>query len=159
MAKYALSINGVAVSTSQDTKTIITTATGAGSVVNLYELSIQGEAGSSSVVRMVVNRPSAVGITIGANTQVPEKINPASGVATFTVAGTSAAVSTWTTPPTLSTNDVIVPLINAFGGEYRWVAVPGSEIVVGGQGAIANLSFRSRSGTPTLSGHLLTEEV
>lgn len=160
MAKYALSINAVTASTTQDVKTLITTVTGAGSALSVFELSLQGGDSSSTFTRMVVNRPSAVGITIGANTQTPEKINPASvAAATSAMAGTSSAVSTWSTPPTLSTNDILVPAINTFGGEYRWVAMPGSEIIVGTQGAVANLSLRSRSGTGALSGHVLFEEM
>lgn len=158
MAKYAISHSGVTLSTSNDLKTLITAATGAGSVIRLYELSIGGEAAASTVGRLVVNRPGTAGITPNA-TITPEKVNPASVAATFTCAGTTSAVTNWTTQPVLSTNDVLIPVINAFGGVYRWQAIPDSEIVVGSQGAVANLSFRSRSGTPTISGHLLVEEL
>jgi hypothetical protein len=159
MAKYGLSINNVTASTTQDLKTLVTNATGAGSALLLHEASFQGGDSSSVFTRLVVNRPSAVGVTIGANTMVPEKFNPASVAAAFTVAGTTSAVSSWSTAPALSTNDVIVPAINTFGGEYRWVAMPGVEIVVGTQGAVANLSVRSRSGTGAISGHLVVEEL
>lgn len=158
MAKYGLSINAVAASTTQDLKTLVTTATGAGSALMLLEASFQGGDSASTFTRLVINRPSAVGITIGANVMTPEKINPASVAAAFTVAGTTSALSSWATPPALSTNDVLVPAINTFGGEYRWVAMPGTEIVVGTQGAVANLSCRSRSGTGSISGHLIVEE-
>lgn len=159
MANYSLSISGVALSTSLDLKTLVTTATGAGSVIRLYEVSIGGEAASSSVGRLVVNRPGTAGVTIGATVQTPEKVSPSSPAATFTCAGTTSAVSAWSTQPVLSTNDALIPIINAFGGVYRWQAIPDSEIVVGTQGAVANLSFRSRSGTPTISGHILVSEV
>lgn len=159
MAKYGLSINAVAASTTQDIKTLVTTATGAGSALLIHEVSFQGGDAASTFTRMVGNRPSAVGVTIGANTMTPEKFNPASATAAFTVAGTTSAVSSWGTPPALSTNDVIVPAINTFGGEYRWVAMPGVEIVVGTQGAVANFSFRSRSGTGSISGHIVVEEL
>lgn len=158
MAKYSCSVNGVALSTTLDFKTLVTTATGAGSVLAVYELSFSGEAGSSTPVRTAVNRPSSVGATIGANVQTPVRINPASAVAAFSVAGTASAVSSWSTQPGITTDDVLTPTFNAFGGVYRWVAPPDSEIIVGSQGAIANLTFRSRSGTPTVSGHILVEE-
>src|SRR5687768_5753892 len=101
MALYSVSYNGVALSTTNDLRTLQTTATGQGSVVKLYELYIAGEAGSSAVARVVVNRPSAAP-TGGATAQTPEKFDPASVAAAFTAATTYA-----TTQPTLSTNDVL----------------------------------------------------
>jgi hypothetical protein len=154
---FSLSTSGVSLSTTLDLKTLITAATGAGSVVALYEVSIGGEAASSSVARLVVNRPGTAGITPN-TTQTPERVSPSSAAATFTCAGSTSAVTNWGTQPVLSTNDVLVPIINAFGGVYRWQAIPGSEVIVGTQGAVANLSFRSRSGTATISGHFLVSE-
>lgn len=151
MARYSGSINGVALSTTADLGTVVTTATGAGSVVKVYEIQLGGEAGSSAVARVAVNRPSSVGTT--PTSQTPEKLNPASVAAAFTYA------STWSAQPTLSANDVIILGFNAFGGIVQWRAIPDSEIVVGAQGAIANLSIRSRSGTSTVSGHVLIEQL
>jgi len=158
MANYALTTGGVALSTTLDLKTLITTATGAGSVIRLYEVSIGGEAASSSVARLIINRPGTAGIT--PNTlQTPEKLSPSSAAATFTCAGPLGSLTNWGTQPVLSTNHVLVPIINAFGGVYRWQAIPDSEIVVGTQGLVANLSIRSASGTATISGHFLVSEV
>lgn len=153
MAKYSYSINGTALSTTTGTLTVQTAATGAGSVVNVYEVLLGGEAGSSAVARVVLNRPSAAP-TGGATAQTAEKLNPASGAATHVVATVYA-----TTQGTLSTNDVAIIPFNAFGGVVRWLAAPGSEIVVGTQGAVAYLIMRSRSGTSTVSGHMLIEEL
>lgn len=158
MARYACSENGVTLSTSADFKTLVTTASGQGSVLRVYEVTLAGEAGSSAVVRVAVNRPSSVGITIGATVQTPVKVDPASVNAAFSVAGSATTVSSWSTQPVLTGDDVITPTFNAFGGGIRWVAPPDSEIIVGSQGAIANLSFRSRSGTSTVSGQILVEE-
>lgn len=157
MALYSLSFGGVALSTSLDLKTFVTTATGQGSVLRITEVWISGEASSSTVGRVVLNRPGTAGITPN-GTQTPEKVDPASVAAAFTAAGTNIAVTNWGTQPVLSTNDVLSPTLNAFGGVVRWVAPPRSEIVVGSQGAVANLSIRSRSGTPTVSGHIYVEE-
>jgi hypothetical protein len=151
MALYTTSINSVALSTSNDTRTIVTTATGAGSVVRVLEASLSGEASSSTVTAVAVNRPGTAGITPGGAATL-NKIDPASANSSVTVA------TTWSTQPVLSTADVIVLAFNAFGGGYKWTAFPGSEIVVGSQGAVANLSFRSRTGTPTVSGHIIFEE-
>jgi hypothetical protein len=158
MARFSCSTNGLALSTSADYHTLVTAATGVGSVLKVYEFFLAGEAGSSAVVRVAINRPSAVGITIGATVQTPVKVNPASGVATFTVAGSASAVSSWSTQPAITADDVLTPTFNAFGGAFRWIAPPDSEVVVGAQGAVANLIFRSRSGTSTCSGHILVEE-
>lgn len=147
MAKYNGSINGVALSTSADLRTLVTTATG---VARVYEISLSGESGSSAVARVAVNRPSANGTT--PTNQTPEKTDPHSPAATCTFA------TTWAAQPTLSSNDLLELAFNAFGGVYRWVAIPDSELVVDGLNAVANLSIRSRSGTSTVSGHVLWEE-
>lgn len=151
MARYTYSIAGVALSTSADVGTIVTAATGAGSVVDLHEIWLAGEAGSSSFARVVVNRPGSVGVT--PTTQTLNKLKPSSPNPTFTVA------SSFATPPVLSAQHVLVPAFNAFAGVIKWTAMPGGQVTVGGQGAIANLSVRSASGTPTVSGHFIMEEV
>lgn len=151
MARYSSSF-AEALSTSDDLRTVQTTATGAGSHVKVYEVMVGGESGSSSVARLVANRPS--GAPTGAATAVTaEKIDPASPAGSAVIASTYA-----TTQPTLSTNDLLTLGFNTFGGVVRWVAAPDSELVVGTQGAVAYLSFRSRSGTPSVSGHILFEE-
>lgn len=151
MAEYTNSINGVALSTSADLRTVVTTATGQGSVVMLSEISLSGEAASSSFARVVLNRPGTAGIT--PTTGTISKKHPASVNAAFSVA------TTWGTQPVLSADDLLIPAFNAFGGVYRWLAPPKGEVVVGSQGAIANLSIRSRSGTPVVSGHIVIEEA
>ncbi len=150
MAKYSSSINGVALDTSNDLRTIVTTATGAGSALSVYEILLGGESGSSAVARVAVNRPSAVGQT--ATTVAPVLVHPASGAAAFSVA------TTWTTQPTLNSTDVLILDFNAFGGVLRWSVPVEYGVVVGAQGAVANLSVRSRSGTPTVGGHILIEQ-
>jgi hypothetical protein len=134
MAIYACAFRET-LSTTDDLRTLQTVATGQGSVLKVIEVSLSGESSSSAVTQFAVNRPS--GAPTGA----------------FTNASTYA-----TTQPTLSTNDVLNPSLNTFGGIYRWVAYPGSEIVVGGQGAVAYLSFRARSGANPVSGHIIVEE-
>lgn len=152
MGKYTASIQGTALSTTTGLLTVQTTATAAGSVVVMSEILLGGEAGSSSVARIAVNRPSAAP-TGGATAQTAEKLHPASPAASSTIATVYA-----TTQGTLSTNDVLAWSFNAFGGFVRWVAMPGQEVVVGTQGAVAYVILRSRSGTPTVSGHIIFEE-
>lgn len=152
MGKYTSSVAGTALSTSTGLLTIQTTASGAGSVVVLSEILLGGEASSSSVARIAVNRPSAAP-TGAATAQTAEKLHPAAPTPGATIATAYA-----TTQGTLSTNDVLAWAFNAFGGFVRWVAMPTQEVVVGTQGAVAYLIIRSRSGTPTVSGHLIWEE-
>lgn len=157
MAIYTYSVNGTSLSTTTGLLTAQTAATGAGSVINVIELMLGGEAGSSTVARMAVNRPDSAGgaVPTGAATaQTAEKRHPASGAATHVVATAYA-----TTQGTLATNDVLTYAFNAFGGFVRWGAMPGEEIVVGSQGAVRYLIWRSRSGTPGVSGTLVIEEL
>lgn len=151
MAKYAHSIAGVALSTSADTFTVVTTTSGAGSVVGLYELYLAGEAGSSTVARVCLNRPT-VANTTASTTATLGKVHPASGANTFNV------ITAWGGNATLAGNHMLVPCFNAFAGIVRWVAPPDSSIIVGSQGAASQLCCRSLSGTPTVSGHALLEE-
>lgn len=151
MARYACSY-AEALSTSDDLRTIQSVASGQGSSLKVYEVFIGGEASSSTPARLVANRPSA-SPTGAATNVVPEKIDPSSVAAAFTNSSTYAS-----TQSTLSTNDILTISFNAFGGVVRWVPSPDGEIIVGTQGAIAYLSFRSRSGTPSVGGHILVEE-
>jgi hypothetical protein len=160
MARYSISTNGVTLSTSKDYKTIQTSTSGAGSMCLVTEVAVLGEATSSTVVRTIVNRPTANAATIGANTQTPEKFNPGSPAAGATIAGTATAVTSWTTDATLSAGDIVSITFNAFGGIFRWVAPPDYEVVVCpvGTATAGQLSFRSRTGTPVVSGHIIYEE-
>lgn len=153
MAKYSHSIAGVALSTTADLFTVVTATSGAGSVVGLYELYLGGEAGSSAVARVCLNRPT-VANTTASTTATLAKIHPASATNTFNV------ITAWNASgnATLASNHVLVPVFNAFAGIVRWVAPPDSSIIVGSQGAAAQLCCRSLSGTSTVSGHALLEE-
>lgn len=150
MAVYTHAYVNKTLSTSDDTATMITTATGVGSVIRVEEFFIGGEASSSTATRVVINRPGSVGVT--PTTQALQKLDPASATATFTVA------TTWSTQPVHAAQHVLAISFNAFGGVVRWVAQPDRPIVVGGQGAVANLSFRGASGTPVISGYFQIEE-
>lgn len=151
MAKYSIPLVGKTLSTTDDTVTLLTAATGAGSVLKVFEVMLGGEDTSSTVNRVPLSRPTVVGTT-GSSAITAVKLNPASAAATFT------APTAWGTQPTLSGGQALVFAFNSFGGVVRWLAAPDSEIVVGNQGAVANLSLRSASGTGQVSGHILVEE-
>src|SRR5687767_8479306 len=113
MALYSTSIASAALSTSNDTRTLVTTATGAGSVARVLEASLSGEAAASTVTVVAVNRPGTAGVT-STGTATLNKLDPASANSSV------VAVTTWTTQPVLSAADVIVLAFNAFGGGYKW---------------------------------------
>lgn len=148
---YSTSIAGETINNSNDLRTLVTTATGQGSVVALREFSLSGESGSSTVLRMAINRPGTAGIT--PTTATLNKLSPSAPNAA------ASAVSSWGTQPVLAATHVMVPAFNTFGGVYTWMAQPGGEVIVGSQGAVANLSFRGVSGTPVVSGHIIFEEL
>lgn len=148
---YSTSIAGETINNSNDLRTLITTASGQGSVLAVREFSFSGEAGSTSFLRLVVNRPGSVGVT--PTTVTLNKFSPSAPNAAATVA------SGWSTQPVLAATHVMAPGFNAYGGIYSWMSQPGGEIIVGSQGAVANLSFRGVSGTPTISGHIVFEEL
>lgn len=161
MAKYVSSLLGAAASTTANSPNLLieAAATGAGSVLAIHELSLSGEASSSTFVRFVLNRPSARTIGSGPTTQVPQPLNPGSVAAAYTVYTDIGSSTNAVTPGTV---DLLVPAFNAFGGVYTWLAAPKGEIVIGGQGAGIGsqvVVLYSKSGTPTVSGHVIVEEM
>lgn len=151
MALYSHAMAGKSTATTtDDIFTIVTTATGAGSVTYVKEFFIAGEATSSIALRLALARPTAVGVTPTAATLA--KLDPASATNSFSV------VTAWSTQPTVSGGTVLQPTLNAQGGQFKYTSYPEFPIVTGGQGAVANLSFRPVSGSSTISGHVHVEE-
>lgn len=150
MAAYNITISGATLSTSNDTATFVTAATGVGSMISLYEVDFGGESASSTVNRIAFDR--STGGTTGGGAYTMVALNPASAAASGL-----AVYSTWSAQPTLSGSRVLTPCFNGFGGRYRWEAAPDRPIIVGTQGAAANLSVRSLSGTGVVSGDLKFE--
>lgn len=141
---YSGARGGVALSTTADLWTYTAAATGQ---ARALEVSIGGEAAASAVARVgVYNSTSGATPT----NQTLEKFSTRSPAA----AGTFATA--WTTAPTLNTNPVLWMVFNAFGGGDKWVAQPGAEIYVVNS---EKISCRSNSGTSTVSGHLIIEEM
>lgn len=141
---YSGTRGGVALSTTADLWTYTSAATGQ---ARLLEVSIQGEAAASAV-----NRAGLYLSTSGATptNQTMEKFSSRSPAA----AGTFATA--WTTQPTLNTNPLLWFAFNAFGGGDKWVAQPGAEVyLVNGE----KTSQRSATGTSTVSGHVIVEEM
>ncbi len=129
--------------------------------VKIVEVFIAGGDSTSTVTKLVVNRPTGAGTYI--NSQVPEKLNPYSAAAagpSFYGGASTLCGSSGAGRPTFGTNDVLNLTLNTFAGIVRWVAPPGSEILVLGSGLAGEITFGgSRAGTGTVQGHLIFEQV
>lgn len=131
-------------STSNDFWTLTSPASGQ---LRILESFIGGEATVSTVLRQQIRR--STGGTTPTN-QTAEKFNTRSPAAASTFA------TAWSVQPTLSGSAALFQTFNAFGGTDRWVPQPGEELyLVNGE----QLSSRSASGTPAVSGHVVWEEM
>lgn len=145
MAAYNIARNNVTTSTTDDTFTIVTAASGVGSRVHLYEFFLGGMNGSSSLSNNALARSTGGTTPGGAVTPTPLDSN-SSATLGFSV------YTTWTGgQPTLGTSFVLCPTFQANGGQYKWWAVPGKPIIVGTGAAASNLSFRALNNTATIS--------
>jgi len=163
MAQYSLSFAGVTpevVDGGNLAEPIKAVVTGSTAAVKIQEIYFGGEAGSSTINRLVVNRPSTGGTY--SVTQVPAPLNPYSAAATgWTARGQVGGRATCAPKVTHSTADLVDLAFNAYGGVVRWVAPPGAEIIaigtIGTNGELAILS--SRAGTGVVSGHVIVEQL
>lgn len=153
MAAYNLALNGVTTSTSNDSMTIVTAASGKGSQINLYEVFIGGQNGSSALSSMALAR--STGGTTGGGPITPAPLHPNSDTASL---GFSVYTS-WSAQPTLGTTFVLMPTFQGNGGQYKWWAVPGRPIVIGTGAAAANLSFRCIANTSVITADFKIEPV
>lgn len=146
---YAIAREGV---TPVAGNVLLALISGADEAYRVTEVSVGGEATSSTVNRMVVRRSTTNGSTATAQTPAELAIlGPASvidGATTFmTEPTTAAAPGLWTYA------------LNVFGGVVRWVAAPGQEIYGYGNTAGNNeVSLESSSGTGVISCQVLYEE-
>lgn len=135
--------SGTALSTTAD---LLFGKAAASGQFRVLEWIIGGEATSSAVNRVGI---AQMGTTLAGNANVtPEKFNSRSPAAagTYGNANTSAIVA----------GNMLVLAFNAFGGFIRWVAAPGEEqYAVNGE----VISLRSLSGTSTVSGTMIFEEL
>jgi hypothetical protein len=140
---YSIINAGATLSTTADLLTFQAAAAGQGRVL---ELIIGGEATTSAVNRLSVQR---AGTSITANSAItPEKFNSRSPAAagTYGKAGTQALVG----------NPMLTLAFNAFGGFIRWVAGPGEEMYYVNSEVI---SVRSASGVSVVSATGIFEEL
>lgn len=163
MSQYSLSFSGTTpeVIGANLAEPIKAVQCGASAGVKLVEVYIGGEAGSSTVNRLVVNRPTVAGTyTVAAETA--RALNAFSAAATgWTAYGQASGRATCAvTKPTHDTFDLLDLAFNAYGGVVRWVAPPGSEILALNTSVTGELvMLSSRSGTGQVSGHVILEQL
>jgi hypothetical protein len=162
MAQYSLSFSGVTpevIDGGNLAEPVKAVQCGAASGVKLVEIYFGGEAGSSTVNRLVVNRPTVAGTYSTAQTAAA--LNPFSAAASgWSSYGQISGRATAAPKPTHATTDLLDLAFNAYGGVVRWVAPPGSEILALGTGVAGELCIlSSRSGTGIVSGHVILEQL
>lgn len=155
MACYNKPFTGVAVSTTNSTWQVVPTATNMSRILEHY---VGGESTTSTVLRANIARQNAAGTGTTPTTYTPNKLNPVSAAATSTVYGGLSANVAWGTNQETLFDPLVTHTFNTFGGTDRWVPQPGEEVYMD-NGTGNGCSFRSLSGTPTVSGHLIFEEL
>lgn len=128
--------------------------------VNVLEIYMGGQAGSSTPTFMVLGRDSTV--ATGTNTLGVGQTDASLDASTAALAAPAVVGnSNGTTKPQRSSTLHLLNLsFNAFGGIVRWVAAPGEEIsLIGNTASLGEVSLSAASGgTPgALGTHLIYE--
>lgn len=126
--------------------------------INILEVFLGGQAGSSAPTFMLLARDSTVGATVSLGSG---QSNAALDAATAALAAPQVVGNTATTKPQRSSTLKLLNLsFNAFGGLVRWLAAPGEEIsTVGNTASLGEVSLSAfTGGTPGLmGGHIVYE--
>lgn len=126
--------------------------------INILEVFMGGQAGSSAPTIMLLSRDSTVAVTVSLGTG---NTIGALDAATAALAAPPVVGNTATTKPQRSSTLHILNLsFNAFGGLVRWLAAPGEEIsIVGNTASLGEVSLSAfTGGTPGLmGGHIVYE--
>lgn len=147
MGMYTLSRSNLALPVSTDDLLTIIPATNRS--FDLIEASIGGMGTVSAAGELQVARSNG-----GVTPTVPVAHEPHREAQ---AAAALSSATTWGTQPTLG--DVIARLtVNANGGVYRWIRLPGQIITFSDGDTDKNLSFRAAVGTPVVSFHTIVEE-
>lgn len=126
--------------------------------VNILEVFMAGQAGSSAPSIMLLSRDTTIAVTISlgtGNTDAPLD------AATAALAAPPLVGNTATTKPQRSATAHLLNLsFNAFGGLVRWLAAPGEEIsIVGNTQPLGEVSLSAFTGGTTglMGGHIIYE--
>ncbi len=127
--------------------------------IMVSEIKMGGLAAASAPCNMVLARDSTVGvtaITLGTNGKNAALDSSTAALAAPQVAGFSAT----TMPQRAATLHLLQLTFNAFGGDARWVAYPGEEIILYGNAVnVGEVSLSAfTGGTPgAMASHLIYE--
>lgn len=164
MARYSLTSTSTTTSATADTTNLVDQTysfllQGGNSTMrlNINEIYMGGESGSSAPQIMVLARDSTVGATVTAG-QTRNAVLDGSNTAPGTTAVTGNAATT--KPQRSSTLHLLHPSFNAFGGISRWQARPGEELsVVGNTASLGEVTLSAYTGTTAgqISAHCLYE--
>src|SRR5271165_5966445 len=164
MARYSLTATSTTTAATADTTNLVDQTyafvlQGGSSTMrlNINEIYMGGESGSSAPQIMVLARDSTVSATVTAG-QTRNAVLDASNTAPGTTAVTGNASTT--KPQRSSTLHLLHPSFNAFGGISRWQARPGEELsVVGNTASLGEVSLSAYTGTTAgqISVHCLYE--
>ena len=144
MPLYTVPVTSSALSTTNDTVTLVASST---KPLRVYMVDAKGMGTTSAANEIRVSRSSSG--TTGGGAITPSPINSGSGAASF------AAYTTWSAQPTIGVT-LWRLAVNANGGIDKFVAIPGAEIQIPVSG---QLSVRSLSGTSSVVVNLLVEEI
>jgi hypothetical protein len=126
--------------------------------IQVLEIYMGGQAGSSTPTFMLLSRDSTVAATVSLGTG---QTDASASASTAALAAAPVVGNTATTKPQRSATLHLLNLsFNAFGGIVRWVAAPGEEIsTVGNTASLGEVSLSAfTGGTPGLmGGHVIYE--
>lgn len=153
MGVYSIRKAGGAITPDTGTVTYLSMIPAAGRSIRVQEFSHSG-LGTASAANELRMTPGPVGTTPGAAV-TPSPMNPLSAAA----AGFTTA-TTYATAPTLVAATGVAYGVNANGGTYRWLAKTNFELMAtAGITALATMAWAVVSGTSSLAGHVLVEEL
>jgi hypothetical protein len=128
--------------------------------INILEVFMGGQAGSSAPSIMLLSRDTTVAATVSLGTGQTDAPLDA---ATAALAAAPVVGNTATTKPQRSATAHLLNLsFNAFGGIVRWVAAPGEEIsIVGNTQPLGEVSLSAFTGGTTglMGGHIIYEPL
>lgn len=147
--RYTIPLPNFTLSTTLSSLTVIAGATRA---LKLCEIYIAGTGTASASNDIGVYRVATAGVT-GAGPITPSPLNPASPAASLT------CFTSYTTQPVVGVKLLDLP-VNANGGVGYYRPQPGQEIEIpAGNVAASSITIRSVSGTSTMAGWVVVEEI
>lgn len=147
MARFGLGVTNTALSTTNDTLTIISASARR---LKIYAIRLAGMgATSAAAAALTVHVMRSTGGTTPGGSVTPAELEADGGAAVFTNA------TTWAAQPTPS--DVVLRLgLQAYGGIHPWVARKDEEIILRNA---EQISIRSSVGTASVTLNVELEEI